>query len=239
MQMARRDTPSVGLDVAAIAGAVTGGLTSGLKSVIAALHQAGQFVRRYDPLTLPGAQALPAGGHHYTGKQGDELIIIRDVYGKVVDLSRDYYPSANLTEPYHFVRTGLKALAGFYEDYNSKYLGLKSLARSILKEEIRRHFHLDIDPDKTQFIHFHWILYTVFEKIQYSDRATKKTLTEWLFSNFDASTQMNLQDVDAMCGIYDISLDGRKEYRSTDAIPVPDYPSVASLDSGLVNAASR
>lgn len=167
-----------------------------------ALEQAGQFIADNDPLKFPVADARPQSAKYFVGKQKDERVIIEDIYGTIAELSRDYYDVQNKTEPYQFIKEGEKALQNFYNNYDSQVPKLRQLASKIVKNYIKDHFKLNINPDNFYFMRFTSIAYADGTKYQYQPPDLKRSLTDCLFTNFGQHIQDNIPDMNAMCGIY-------------------------------------
>lgn len=191
---------------------------SPLSSLQNAFNVAGEFLHRYDPLTFPVAEAASLNNNLYIGKETDTEIMIKDIDGGVVELSRNYY---NLEKEMgeKFIDKGKKVLNEFYNHYNDITPNLKDFASHTLREKIKERFNLDINPDKLDFIRFEAVLYDGDKKIQYTPRV-KKSLTEFLFTNFDVKTQNDLVDVDAMCGIYNTTIKDKDKYDASEAIDI-------------------
>jgi len=199
------------------AGSILTGLCSSLSY---AFQQAGQFIDDYDPLKFPATEARPQRAMQFVGKEKDDRIIIEDIYGTVMELSRDYYDVANKTEPYQFIKEGQKALKKYYKEYYAQYPQLKQLARKIVKNYIKDKFHLNINPDKFYFMHFNSIEYINNGKLQFAPADITRSLTDCLFTNFEAFIQDNMPDMDAMCGIYRESMINNKEFDANKALGV-------------------
>lgn len=191
---------------------------SPLSSLQNVLNVAGEFLRRYDPLTFPVAEAASLNNNLYIGKENNTEIMIKDIDGEVVELSRNYY-NVGKEGGEKFIDKGKKVLRKFYDDYNDITPNLKGFASHTLRENIKERFNLDIDPDKLDFIRFEAVLYDGDKKIQYTPRV-KKSLTEFLFTNFDVKTQNDLVDVDAMCGIYNATIKEKDKYEANKAINI-------------------
>lgn len=181
------------------------------------LHRSEEFIRQYDPLIFPSTNALHVSRRQHVGKRNSDHINTKSLNDNISDLSESDF---NLEKRYasrDFLNTGQQAITTFYDEYNTKYPGLKKLASSVLKDKIKQRFNISLEPDNIYFMHFDLIKYDGGELIQHDPPREKKTLTECLFTNFDASIQTNMQDMDAMCGIYDLSVKKNKEYHSSDA----------------------
>lgn len=187
------------------------GFSTMLSPLANALYETGQFIARHDPLRFPGAEAAALNKNQYTGKEGDS---VQNIEG-----NKNYYSVARQSLGTNFIDNGKQALVNFNEKYESINIHLKKLAHNILREKIKTRFHMDIDPDKVNFIHFADVLYNGDKKIQSNPRENR-SLTEYLFTNFDKNTQLNLVDMDAMCGIYDSSIKTSDEYNAKDAINI-------------------
>ena len=188
--------------------------------IVNALDVVRGFISRYDPLVFPTV------GASYNAKKNDvsdedNVILPLDDVNKSTDvlfLGKHSNISEALIE--NAIKSEWPKVIEYYEKYESKYPALKKLARDKLKDEIHKRFNLDIDPDKACFIHFTNTMYYGHEKIHFPPVSVNKTLTEWLFSNFGRSVQDNMQDMDAMCGIYlDFSLD-KKEYHASEEVKI-------------------
>lgn len=191
-----------------------------LGSVASVLHHAGDYLRQHDPLTFPTAEAAEQPHNQFVGKQGDDQIIVEDIHRTIVDLSRDYYQVMNQQNPSEFMTDGEKTLLEFYQKYNDKYPRLDKLAHNTMKEGIQKRFHLNINPDDYNFMHFNHLYYEGRHKIHYGPPAIKRTLTECLFSNFGTNIQNNMQDMDAMCGIYPKTMEHNKEFDAAHALNI-------------------
>lgn len=185
-----------------------------------AAAQAGQFINDHDPFTFPVADAHPQPAKQFVGKEQDERIVIEDIYGTLVELSRNYYEVQDKTEPYQFIKERQKAIDNFYKDYASRAPKLRKLATRQLKNYIKRNFKLNINPADYYFLHFNEIEYKGRKKIQHGPPDIKRSLPDCLFTNFNAHIQDNLPDMDAMCGIYHKSMLKNKRFDANKALAI-------------------
>lgn len=158
-------------------------------------------------------------GSLYTGQENGEEVEVVNVFGNIENLSKDEYVIENGTKPYDIIKTGQLALTNYYEHYYAKYPDLKQLARNILINKIKDKFKLDVDPELVDFIHFNVVSYDSNGKVQYQPRIVR-TLLQCLFENFDSAIQNNLQDMDAMCGIYNSSQRHNVKFHSTESLNI-------------------
>ncbi|MDR7342396.1 hypothetical protein J2X14_000784 [Pantoea alhagi] len=191
---------------------------SPLSSLQNAINVAEGFLRRYDPLTFPVAEAAALNNGMYIGIENGVQFMIKDDDGDIVELSKNYY-YVEKEAGKKFIDKGKEALREFYDNYNDITPDLKSFASYTLRERIKERFHLDVNPDKLDFIRFEAVLYDGDKEIQYTPRV-KKSLTEFLFTNFDVRTQNDLVDVDAMCGIYNTTIKENDKYEANKAIKI-------------------
>ncbi|MGP3593888.1 dermonecrotic toxin domain-containing protein [Vagococcus sp. WN89Y] len=202
------------------------GFSTLYNKVSGALEHVGKFIVDNDPLTFPGVDARsaqaqqPAPAVQFVGKNKDERIVIEDIYGTVIELSRDYYDVANKTEPYQFIKEGTDALKEFYENYYAQHPNLKEMARKTVKNYIKKNFGLNINPDKFYFMHFNSIEYIDYKKLQFAPADIIRSLTQCLFTNFGAWIQDRMPDMDAMCGIYRESMINNTEFDADKALGV-------------------
>ncbi|WP_168385150.1 dermonecrotic toxin domain-containing protein [Erwinia amylovora] len=195
-------------------------ITALLNKIERIAYQASEFISYYDPLRIQQVQAFS----YHTKKQVQEKLnpwITNDGNDtKTADTNQINYNEKIEPDLRKIIDAGQKEMSRFYHRYNEKYPTLKQLASTILKEKIKQRFHLTINPDQVYFMQFEVSIYEGDKLLQYGPPVAKKTLTEYLFTNFGREVQDYLVNVDVASGIYDISQVNFLVHDSSDAIKI-------------------
>ncbi|MCU8586102.1 aminotransferase [Erwinia pyrifoliae] len=203
-----------------IAKMVGKGITTLLNKMSGLAYQASDFISYYDPLRIRQVDAFSYNTNNQIQVALNRRIINNesDIENPVPD--KTHYISENQTELHEIIDKGREAISRFYSGYSDKNPGLKELATKILKEKIKQQFKLDIDPDHVYFMQFDMSMYDGDKLLQYGPPIVKKTLTEYLFTNFGREVQDYLVNVNVVSGIYDISQEHIRVHDSSDAIKI-------------------
>ncbi|UWS28610.1 dermonecrotic toxin domain-containing protein [Erwinia pyrifoliae] len=203
-----------------IANMVGKGITTLLNKMSGLAYQASDFIYYYDPLQIRQVDAFS-----YNTNNQIQVALNRRIINNESDIEnpgpgKTHDISENKTELHEIIDKGREAISRFYSGYSDKNPGLKELATKILKEKIKQQFKLDIDPDHVYFMQFDMSMYDGDKLLQYGPPIVKKTLTEYLFTNFGREVQDYLVNVNVVSGIYDASQEHIRVHDSSDAIKI-------------------
>lgn len=100
---------------------------------------------------------------------------------------------------------GHNAIINYYNHFNQHHPSLKTRARTLLAEKIKEKFNIDLNPDQTYFMHFTSAYSTpeTFTGWSHIDPPIEwGPLTRYMFTNFPADAQENIDTTNFWCGIY-------------------------------------
>lgn len=189
-----------------------------IEQVIDGLHKVSDFILRHDPLSFPSVGASQISEENNVTYK-DDIVFSNNIE----ESDQGWFSKRNnLIDVFNngSIKSEWSKINEYYNKYQSKYPTLLQLASGKLKNEIYYKYKLDIDPDRVFFIKFSNTMYYGREKIHFSPTYINKTLTECLFTNFGGSIQDNMQDMDAMCGIYMYSSPEKKEYHASEEVKI-------------------
>ncbi|WP_042958675.1 dermonecrotic toxin domain-containing protein [Erwinia tasmaniensis] len=207
-------------DSAATAQAPANGMTTLLDKIEGVARIVGDFIAYYEPLQLQRVEALPYSTKNLAEEPSNNRKTHDEITIKDIDSRRLNDSSEKKPELHKIVSVGREAMDSFFDVYKKKPPNLKELARKILKEKIAQRFHLNLDPDRVFFMQFDVSMYEGDRLLQYGPPIAKKTLTEYLFTNFGSDVQDYLVNVDAVSGIYDASQQNVRIHDVADAIKI-------------------
>lgn len=197
----------------AIGQCVSGGFfEGGLKRVADAIDAGKRWVSEHDVLTFPTADAAVSADTRAVNATDDVVPLTaeagyRNLFPHYNALLAEYDALYALgkNKKDAFIQEGNNAIQDYYAQFAQAYPNLQQQARRLLQARIKARFNLDLDPDTHYFIHFSSAqgCKTAFTGwCHRGDVTASHTLTHYMFSNFPAKAQENIDSTNVMCGIY-------------------------------------